>query len=167
MLRKKDLKQHLNNERGQAMLESIPLIIFFVIFFAYGLGLFGVIHSGILFSIGARSYAFETFRNRTNTNIFRYSANASEENLFYYSRIGFRFHTVYNGESTNVDRIRATSRPILYGLARTPQGDTPSVHNNNIYTDIKDGERNKTVGVDPAWLMIGYGLCITAECGAK
>lgn len=165
MLRKKDLKRHLNNEKGTAILESVPLIIIFVIFFAYGMGLFGVIHSGILMSISARSYAFETFRNRANTNVFRTSRNASAEKIYIFEEIGFRYHLSYDKEFGGGD-ITATAKPIVKGLERQPQGDDETTHTINIYEDVISGERNQAVAVHPVWIMIGYGLCINAQCGA-
>ena len=165
MLNIKRTFKTINNEDGTATLEAIPLIVIFVIFFAYGLGLFGAIHSGILLSISSRTYAFETFRNRTNTNIFRYSANAHNGNLIYYDKIGFRFHLTYDHVFTG-GNIIAVDKRIAMGLQREPQGDDETTHAINIYDDVITGERNKTVGVDPIWLAIGYGLCINAQCGA-
>ncbi len=165
MLNKKNIKHPLNNEKGTALLESVPLIIIFVVFFAYGMGLFGVIHSGILISISARTYAFETFRNRSNTNIFRYSRNASSKKLLTYDEIGFRYHLSYDQEFTGGD-IRATSKPIVKGLKRQPAGDDENTHTVNVHEDVVTGERNEAVAVHPVWLMIGYGLCINAQCGA-
>lgn len=159
------LKRPLNNDDGTALLESVPLVIIFVIFFAYGMGLFGVIHSGILMSISARTYAFETFRNRANTNIFRYSRNASNKNLLVYDEIGFRYHLSYDQKFPGGE-IRATEKPIVKGLKREPAGDDENTHTVNIYEDVVTGERNQAVAVHPVWLMIGYGLCINAQCGA-
>lgn len=156
----------LENEKGQAMLEAVPLMAIFVILMAYGLGLFGVIHSGILFSISARSYAFETFRNRTNTEVFRYSGNASSSNRVTYKDVGFRYHLVSDGMIDANDDITASQRPIIMGLNREPTGEDGLTHNQNIYGDIVAGDRNRTVAVHPAWLMIGYGLCINAQCGS-
>lgn len=163
----KNLKRPLSNESGQALLESIPLLTIFVIFFAYGLGLFGVIHSGILFSISSRNYAFETFRNRTNVDVFRYSANANSGNLVHFRDVGFRYHIVYDRRVSGDDALRATAKPIMMGLNREPQGNDAQTHNINIYEDVITGERNQAISVHPAWLMIGYGICINAQCGAN
>jgi hypothetical protein len=163
----KKLKRPIHNNKGQALLEAVPLIVIFVIFFAYSLGLFGVIHSGILFSISARNYAFETFRNRTNVDVFRYSANSNSGNLVHFREVGFRYHLVYDRRVGSDDDLRATAKPIVVGLNREPQGDDPQTHNVNLYEDVITGERNQAVSVHPAWLMIGYGICIDAQCGAN
>ncbi|MEO0336110.1 MAG: hypothetical protein AAF202_06940 [Pseudomonadota bacterium] len=168
---KKMMLDRINNEKGQAMIESIPLLSIFILLMLYAMGLFGVIHTGILFSIGARAYAFETFRNRANTNIFRYSDNSSgqiNEN-FHHGPIGFRYHFV-SEFIPGSKPISATGRRIAVGLNREPQNTGPSgvpVHNRNAFEDIERGQRNQSVEVDPAWLMIGYGLCQDASCGAQ
>lgn len=59
-----------NNQKGLATIEALPLVVVFVVLITYGLGLFGFVHTAILHSIGARTYAFETFRNRTNVSFF-------------------------------------------------------------------------------------------------
>ena len=162
-------KGKIANEKGQAMIESLPLISIFILLMLYSLGLFGVIHSGILFSIGARAYAFETFRNRTNTNVFRYSANAKSNprESFHHGPIGFRYHFISEYVPGSLP-ISATARPIVIGLNREPKSAGASgkaVHNRNAFEDIQKGQRNQTVEVHPAWLMIGYGLCMNATCG--
>lgn len=166
---KKMMSDRLNNEKGQAMIESIPLISIFILLMLYALGLFGVIHSGILFSIGARAYAFETFRNRTNTNVFRYSGNAKSNprESFHHGPIGFRYHFISEYVPGSLP-ISATARPIVVGLTREPKSAGASgkaVHNRNAFEDIEKGVRNQSVEVHPAWLMIGYGLCMNATCG--
>lgn len=158
--------RHLDNEKGQALLESIPLLGIFVLFFGYGLGLFGVIHTGILYSVAARTYAFETFRNRANVNIFREDPSFSNGNALYYRPIGFRYHLVRPENPTSSD-VQATARPIAMGLNREPVGNSQNHHNNNVVPNITRGERYLGEGVHPAWIMVGYGLCITAQCGAE
>lgn len=144
------------------MIESIPLIAIFILLMMYALGMFGIIHSGILFSIGARAYAFETFRNRANTDLFRYFSPTSPI-LHHTEEIGWRFH--YITEPGGLTQTQAVARPIVFGLTREPQGNTYEVHNTQTFQRIEPGVRNRTVGVHPAWLMIGYGLCMDAQCG--
>jgi hypothetical protein len=122
-----------------------------------------------LFSIGARAYAFETFRNRANTNVFRYSANAKSNarESFHHEPIGFRYHFISEYVPSSKP-ISATARPIVVGLTREPKSAGASgriVHNRNAFDDIEKGQRNKSVEIHPAWLMIGYGLCMNASCG--
>ena len=61
----------LSNQKGMAVFEIVPLLVLFVLLLNFVFGFFGIIHSGILNSIAARNYAFETFRNRTSLNYIR------------------------------------------------------------------------------------------------
>ena len=142
------------------MIETLPLLIIFLIFIGYGMGLFGVIHTGILHSIAARGYAFETFRNRTNTHIFRENvrAGASPENC---QPLGMRFHVV-QPENQSPTVVTATSRPITMGLPARPLQASQLDHNQRIYSL---DPRNRSVEISPAWVMVGYGLCLNAGCG--
>ena len=64
------ITQHLQNEKGMAALEIIPIVIIVVLLLSFSFGFFGVIHTGILNSMAARNYAFETFNHRSD---LRYS----------------------------------------------------------------------------------------------
>lgn len=151
----------LKDERGMALLETVPLLVIFMMLISFALGLFGYIHSGILHSISARTYAFETFRNRTNLNYFR-------ENLsglttpFYYSKKGFRFHLITAPGDPRLKFV-ATAFPIKIGNPLEEKGSA-AIHNNKVF-DMQ--ARNQNVEVSPAWLMVGYGMCVTHACGDK
>lgn len=149
------------NETGMATIEALPLLIVFMVLFAYALGSFGVIHSGILNSLAARTYAFEIFRHRTNLTYLR----ANTSNAMYYSNYGNRIHTVVSENNVGDDRFMATERMIAMGLdTNTLNRDTPAVHNTQIY-GIQDGQRNQTIEANPAWIMTQYGICLDAACG--
>ena len=47
----------LKNQRGMATIEVLPLLLVFLMLFSYTLGAFGIIHTGIMHSISARSSA--------------------------------------------------------------------------------------------------------------
>lgn len=148
---------------GMATVEAIPLLVIFVLLVAYSVGMFGAVHSGILQSIAARTYAFETFRNRTNLNMFRENGSASNGNILNYAKMGMRYHSV-NGEDApeNAKGFFATRRPLTMGYPAPPGAATPVDHNERIFT-IQP--RNQTVGVSPMWIMVGYGMCLNAGCG--
>ncbi len=151
----------LKDEHGMALLETIPLLVIFAMLISFALGLFGYVHSGILHSISARTYAFETFRNRTNLNYFR-------ENLsglvtpYYYSKKGFRFHLILAPNDSR-PAFSATAFPIKIGQPLENKGSA-DLHNNRVF-DMQD--RNQNVEVSPAWLMVGYGMCVTHACGDR
>jgi hypothetical protein len=164
------------NEKGMASIEMIPILMMFVLLVNFGLGFFGVIHAGILNSIAARNYAFETFRNRANLNYLRDDA-ASD--VIYYWNEGFRFHSIVGEDSKNANNWVATKRPIKFTDTNTEPESLANVndHNNTIREKLKDtgavsdvfDGRKKTddkSGVSPVWLMTSYGICLRASCDA-
>lgn len=167
----KSQKSLLNNEKGSAMIEVIPVIFVIVTFLTFSLGFFGAIHSGILNSISARNYAFETFRHRSNLNYFRINADADNAQLSY-AALGLRMHAT-NSESAPKNSGRpewfATTRPININLLSSQKeveaSGTNKDHNDQI-PFIKEDERNEKVGVNPIWIKSSYGICLNAACGA-
>ena len=166
----------LQNEKGLATVETVPLLVIFVILLAYSFGSFGIIHTGILNSIAARTYAFETFRNRTNVVYFRDNVRPGETfgGAAHFQRKGNRIHGIRQeikpGDPSpgNVS-FYATERPLRVGLGGIP-GDasrtTASIHNDRVFTDVRD-QLQTQIGVSPAWVMTQYGLCLNAACGGK
>lgn len=150
----------LNNEKGMATLEALPLLVIFLVFISYGMGLFGVIHTGILYSIAARTYAFETFRNRTDLTYFRENPSGGGKPA-HYKNMGMRFHVIQSDKAT-AEEIQATSRPISIGRAAASTSSSATDHNSKIFAMQS---RNQSVGVSPAWVMVGYGLCLNVTCG--
>lgn len=151
---------HLKNEKGLATIEAIPLLIIFVIFVAYGMGFFGSIHTAILNSIAARAYAFETFRNRTNLTVFR--ENTPE--VQHYADREMRFHGIQ--PEKNIDQgygnFTGTPRKIAVGLPLEETKVSVEAHNSKVY---QLEARNKEVAVNPIWIKVAYGICLTAGCG--
>lgn len=154
-----------------ATLEILPLIFILVYLFAYTLGAFGAIHTGIMNSISARAYAFETFRNRSNLWYFR-DLKGSERRQ--YRDHGNRFHGIM-AENNQVQEFRASERAIRMGIPIQPspsRGD-PTIHNEKIYDGqgMQEGatasasQRNQSVEVGPIWVMIQYGICMKVSCG--
>ena len=127
------------------------------------MGLYGTIHSATLSSIAARSYAFETFRHRADLTYFRSNNSPAQ----HYGDIGVRFHGIvgvgtdnqFNSQEKNiyVGRRPAANR-------RNLGADDVNLHNEGLF-DIEDGQRNRQVEVSPIWIKVGYGMCLTANCG--
>ena len=167
------------NQDGMATIEMIPILMLFLLLVNFTLGFFGVIHSGILNSISARNYAFETFRNRSNLTYLRDEASADK--MPNYAKSGYRFHsTVSEGKNPNSHWL-ATARPIMF--TELNQGidsiNTDSDHNITIRSMNSSPEGTATseffpgtsrtsgdVGVDPVWIMTSYGICLNATCGS-
>ncbi len=155
-------KTMLKNQKGMATVEALPLLVIFLIFIGYGMGLFGVIHTGILHSIAARTYTFETLRNRTNVTYFRENMTGISSPI-HFKNFGMRFHIIQNEKITDTDGdIVATSRPISMGQPAPRLTASTTDHNVKIY---EIAGRNKAVAVSPAWIMVGYGICLNVGCG--
>lgn len=168
MLKSQKKFQSLNNNKGNAIIEIIPVLMIFMLIVNFSLGFFGLIHSGILNSIGARNYAFETFRNRSNLNYLR--DTATSDSSFTYTKSQQRFHVIKN-ESTPVaaDKFYATRRPIQFSEVRAVANakGSPSEHEKG--KQIREGRRASEAGIDegvnPAWIRSNYGMCLVAACG--
>ena len=160
----------LVNQRGNAMVEIVPILALFILLVNFSLGFFGVIHSGILNSIGARNYAFETFRNRADLRYLRDTKGS--ENGFTYAMPQLRFHSVIK-ENAKAQAFEATRRPIAFmdlsstGVATDKKGN-PQEHQKT--KGIIEGQRASQTGidegVDPVWIKTSYGICLTAVCGS-
>lgn len=144
-----------------ASVEAIPLIVIFVMFVGYMLGMFGYVHSGILYSIAARSYAFETFRNRTNVVYFREQGAGLSAPLHFQNHAN-RYHAIANPEQNTGTNFIATTREISFGRRQPNAIISDEAHAEQIpQLEI----RNQSLGVNPAWLTIGYGICLNSSCG--
>lgn len=171
MKTKRDLKK--KSEKGMATLETLPLIIIFMVIAAYTFGMFGVTHTAILNSIAARNYAFEIFRHRADLTYFR----SNSPNKMYYNRIGTRIHGIVsdaNAGASNDGTFKATERRIAMGLdSGAIERDLANVdesrgnaklHNEDVF-NIKSNTQNDKYGVSPVWIMTQYGICLNARCG--
>ncbi len=150
----------LHNQKGFAMLESIPLVVIFALLVSFGLGFFGIVHTAVLHSISARSYSFETFRQRANLYYFREEASGLTSPI-HFGKKQWRYHAV-NHQSDSRTMFVATDRPIAIGRS-TASGDSSSATHNQQIFQLQP--RNERVSVNPAWIMVGYGICMNANCG--
>lgn len=153
------------SEKGMATVEALPLLIVFFIFTGYGIGMFGVVHTGILHSIAARTYAFETFRHRTNLNYFREN-KLEATRPEHYASLGVRLHGVQH-ESARGQYAFATERPIAFGYSKEVLGRDVSTHE-RLMGEIRPGERApSSTSVNPVWIKVQYGICINSQCGQQ
>ena len=167
-------KSVLRNQNGNAMIEIVPILTVFILLVNFALGFFGLIHSGILNSISARNYSFETFRNRADLNYLRDAIDQPADNFtFTYRKSGQRFHATKNErvpDGTAGDKFYATRRPIKFSDIR----EVEDLRNNNSayhqqLKRISEGQRASDVGIEdgvnPVWVRTAYGICINASCG--
>lgn len=156
-------KNRLKNQRGFAVMESVVLLFIFLVLFFYTMGFFGVIHTGILHSIASRNYAFEIFRHRTNLWYFRQN-NAND---LKYHEFANRLHGTNNEIAvTGANNLQyATERRVaMFKGDIEPVGRSSNEHA-QAGAAIKPGERNTSVSLDPVWIKVNYGICLTADCG--
>lgn len=155
--------QQLKNQRGLAALELIPILVIFVLFVNYSFGFFGTIHTGILNSMAARNYSFETFTHRPDLTYFR---DASGSNTLFYTKVNFRVHaTVSEKAGANNQTYMASERHIDFIANKEPVGENSQVHNQLIYT-LQDSQRfTAQDGANPVWVRPQYGICLNSTCG--
>lgn len=151
------------DNKGFAVIESVVLLFIFLILFWYSLGFFGVIHTGILQSIAARNYAFETFRHRSHLWFFR----SNSKSVMRYHRFDNRVHGT-NSEivvgGNNKLQFATERRVAMFKGDIEPTGRTPTEHNQAM-GQVQEGQRNTSVSLDPVWIKVQYGICLTQECG--
>jgi len=158
----------LKSQRGNAILEVVPILAIFILIVNFSLGFFGLIHSGIMNSIAARNYAFETFRNRADLTYLR-DATGSDTS-FTYTVSQQRFHVI-KSETTPVaaDKFYATRRPIKFSDVRGVADERGSAGEHERGKSIIEGRRASEVGIDegvnPVWVRSAYGMCLVAACG--
>lgn len=180
MLRRRRYSQ-INNEKGIAAIELLPIVFVFVLLINFSLGFFGAIHSGILHSIAARNYTFETMFHRSNLNYhFRNDVLAEPDNHF--ANKGQRVSGIVSDHLSTTDGWYATQRPIAFTSSfagRDKEGYTlaardvagrqslPSeatAHNQDIPA-MNEAARNDKIGIHTIWLKTVYGICLNAQCG--
>lgn len=132
---------------GFAMLETLALMIVFIVLTGYMLGFFGVVHSGIKNSIAARNLAFESFRNRSDLRLWR--DNRSDKS--YYA--DYRWHAITSeNRPPNDNAPYSTGRRINY-LGKG--------NNHDVSGELTSFEIQKA---DTVWVKTAYGICLTAKC---
>ncbi len=158
----------LSNSRGNAIIEIVPILAIFILIINFSLGFFGLIHSGIMNSIGARNYAFETFRNRADLTYLRDTAGSDAS--FTYTKSQQRFHVIKN-ETAPVggDKFYATRRPIKFSDIHEVADEKNNLQERNKDKGIVEGRRASEMGIEegvnPVWVRSAYGMCLVATCG--
>ena len=126
------------------------------------MGFWGSIHASILNSIAARTYAFETFRNRSNLYNFRESQPG-----FFYKERSLRFHGINDGADSSFAEFVAPKVPISFSNFQVTDDSavqqtrtSREIHSRVISSEGLQLNRSERVtGVSPIWIQIGYGYC--------
>jgi hypothetical protein len=151
------------NQKGLAMIEIIPLLVIFILIVNFALGFFGFIHSGILNSIAARNYAFETFRNRADLNYLR---DITGSDVVSYRKTGLRYHGISKENASGSQEWQVTERFLRFTDTRAnSEIEGREDHDTKVKT-ISDGSRasERVQGVSPGWVRVIYGICLNAKC---
>jgi hypothetical protein len=158
----------LKNQRGLAVFEVIPVLAIFILLLNFVIGFFGAIHSGILNSIAARNYSFETFRNRANLNYLR---DEGKDLNFFYNNAGQRWHSIKSEGRINDAGvpIAATRRAIKFSeaLDTTNTGEA-DVHNKKVARITASERASDIIESDEfskIWIRVMYGICVNRKCG--
>jgi hypothetical protein len=152
------------NNKGFATIEAIALLSVFSTLVAYALGMFVVVHTGILNSIAGRTYAWETFAHRTNLNYFRDNRSGMDAMRESTEEFGYRSHSItseHSPENQTNASFWATERYIASFEPEELIGRNQAAHR-NLNTLTRNRERD---GVNPVWIRTVYGICLNANCG--
>ena len=146
------MKKHkfLNNQRGIAMVEMLPLLFIFIILFGLTFGLWASIHSGTLQSIAARHYAFQVLNNRTHFIYHRDTMKINNNKTLYYEKNGKRFFAIVEAKTGKVELI--------------PEIKEINLFNQGVLSITGDNKSQKAQ-TNPIKLRTGYGICIDFDCG--
>jgi hypothetical protein len=173
------LKRLRTSSAGNASVEVVPILLLFALLFNYTIGFFGVIHSGILNSIAARNYTFETFRNRPNLTYLRdidQGRGFEVEIGSRYTKHNYRFHGIVSETNGGVQTWIATQRTIRFTDTNQleqrlgNQGDHEIlIRNIQSAGKVSDTFTGKTAdegkaGVNPVWIQSLYGICLNSTC---
>ena len=182
---KKKPKKLIKNQKGFAMLEALPLIWLMFVLLGATLGSWGIAHTAVLNSIAARNYTFFLFNNRSDLSYLRDFGNMEypavrqmdytvrgryyrEDNNGSRSGHGKRFSYIGSEAADPVNpSLTATLRRVDFRqITYTDRSEFLSEreHTSKITLDEMQ-PRNMNQKVGPAWIMVGYGICLSARCG--
>ncbi len=156
----------ISNNRGIAILETLPMLVLFTMILGYAIGLWGVVHTAIHNSMGARAYALSTFNQRTDLTVLRDTSNAPADQQ--YQTIGFRLHSIFTDEVEYDDSPHYVTRrsiSIQDSLQSLESQDPPpppaTTHNENVHAVGLESR----IRVNPVWVQTTYGICLNTNCG--
>lgn len=169
MLKKSSFSEKRKGQKGMAILEMIPIMIVIILLVNFSIGFFGVIHTGILNSIAARNYAFETFRHRSNLTYFSTSTEVNASFTASYEVAQERLHVTLSEKAVGRagDDTIATARVIDFfdfGQRQAEQVGSKGDHKDKVF-NVMDGKRFEEDGVNPVWIKSAYGICLSTPCG--
>ena len=155
-------KRLLQNRKGMASLEMIPVIIVVAILLNFTLGFYGIVQTGILNSIAARNYAFETFRHRSNLVYFHDVRGNGTSNFL---QKNLRLHGIASeNRGADVKTAIATTRNIGFGSNPDSAGTQDTHEGGRGIATVVQGMRDSDIDVSPVWIRPMYGICLNSTC---
>lgn len=155
--RQKLMPEKLKEEKGFAAVEGVVFLLALVVMAVYAIDYYTAIQTGILGSIQARAYLFETLRHRPSADYLRYDrssdvrfSNANEN----YERLHMVNDEDYPPDNTN--QIPAVGRVITASdesFRNKGQLGAPN--------QLGFSENNKT---STLFIKSGYGICTDSQC---
>ncbi len=169
MLKKSSFSEKRKGQEGMAIMEMIPIMIVIILLVNFSIGFFGVIHTGILNSIAARNYAFETFRHRSNLTYFTTNSRDNTDSIASYEFAQERLHLTLSEFAVGKggQDSYATARAIdffEFGQRQADEAGSKGDHKDKVY-NVMDGKRYEEDGVNPVWIKSAYGICLSTPCG--
>jgi hypothetical protein len=149
---------HRKSQKGFALIEAVAFLMAFVILLVFTVDTFTAIHTGIVNSIGARTYAFQTFSHRADLRVFRESLNPDPGQKLDpgadYSKLHERFHATVSEVAPPDEAFGYMSGRRLTQVREVVR-DMPESRN-------PFSGKNKTSSIQ---IKTGYGICVDAKCG--
>ncbi len=159
-----------------AMLEAFLILWVMFVFLGATLGSWGIAQTAVLHSIAARNYSFFLFNNRSDLSYLRdFSYPSLDKTLTskYYREDGspgrggkrFAFIIPENSSPDAGANVLATLRKVDFRedlYSSSEDGVLGPMKHNNIKGAVPERNQNKVI---PAWIMVGYGICLSEKCG--
>ena len=179
----------LRKKRGLAIIEFLFFFFVFIFFFALMYGSWGVTQSSILRSIGARAYAWDVIRNRSNLAFVRDNVNIVKilENNYWGTS-----SRVFASVDNNPDFFRVKKLKIDMGgsgtwsnvgqkgftevkVSEADRDDGYYQTQRDLQTTFRDSgddlelakRRNKRYKTGVVQLRMAYGICLDSGCDMR
>ena len=170
----------LQNQKGLALLEVVPIMFIMFLLLGVTLGSWGVVHTAITYSISARHYNFYIFNNRSDLSYLRDCCTedwGSDPNKHFllkardrnWSPSGARFSMINSVVPPDPNQQYSAVRFANFNNRTSDYSSRDKFIDGRGHREIYNlpGDRNRELKADPVWIMVGYGICFDAACGGQ
>lgn len=159
---KREIINLKKNEKGFAALEAVTFLMAFIMLTVYVIDFFTAIHTGILGSIAARTYLFETLQHRSNVASFREQTQNSGDTEYNFSkRTHERFHGISDEDQPPLQSGNGQDAAVPVGRVLTQVKDEDQIENDVNNRGLDSGQNRAST----IYIKSGYGICVDALCG--